>query len=214
MKKGYAYGLSAEVARKIEGKRDRAKEDEAVAWIEAIADIKFDSDISYEANLRSGEILCKLINKLKPKSVKKISTGTKPFQLMENINNFLKSVEAYGVPKGDLFQTVDLYEASNVPQVTATLFALGRVSQGKPEWDENSSSFKNWPTLGPKQSAENKREFDEKTIIEGKKIIGIQAAQQTSLASQAGQSFVDSTMSLVKFFESTFQLISCVNKRQ
>ena len=46
---------------------------------------------------------------------------------MENINNFLTSIEKYGVPKTDLFQTVDLYEASNIPAVTATLFALGRI---------------------------------------------------------------------------------------
>ena len=46
---------------------------------------------------------------------------------MENINNFLTSIEKYGVVKGDLFQTVDLFEASNIPAVTATLFALGRV---------------------------------------------------------------------------------------
>ena len=46
---------------------------------------------------------------------------------MENINNFLTSIEKYGVLKGDLFQTVDLYEASNIPAVTATLFALGRI---------------------------------------------------------------------------------------
>ena len=46
---------------------------------------------------------------------------------MENINNFLTAIEKYGVPKTDLFQTVDLYEASNIPAVTATLFALGRI---------------------------------------------------------------------------------------
>jgi len=46
---------------------------------------------------------------------------------MENVNNFLKGIEKYGVPVGDLFQTVDLYEASNIPAVTATLFALGRI---------------------------------------------------------------------------------------
>ena len=36
---------------------------------------------------------------------------------MENIGNFLSACEAYGVPKADLFQTVDLYEGQNIPQV-------------------------------------------------------------------------------------------------
>lgn len=37
---------------------------------------------------------------------------------MENIGNFLKACEAYGLTKMDLFQTVDLYEAKNMPQVS------------------------------------------------------------------------------------------------
>ena len=39
------------------------------------------------------------------------------FKLMENISNFLEAATRYGVAKTDLFQTVDLYEAENIPQV-------------------------------------------------------------------------------------------------
>lgn len=45
---------------------------------------------------------------------------------MENIGTFLAGCEAYGLKKTDLFQTVDLYEAQNMPQVIATIHALGR----------------------------------------------------------------------------------------
>jgi len=44
---------------------------------------------------------------------------------MENINNFLSGCEAIGVKKVDLFQTVDLFEGQNIPQVrikNSTLF--------------------------------------------------------------------------------------------
>ena len=37
---------------------------------------------------------------------------------MENIGFFLSGCEAYGCEKGDLFQTVDLYEKQNMPQVS------------------------------------------------------------------------------------------------
>ena len=37
---------------------------------------------------------------------------------MENVGNFLSGCEAYGCAKGDLFQTVDLYEGQNIPQVS------------------------------------------------------------------------------------------------
>ena len=39
------------------------------------------------------------------------------FSQMENIGNFLEGCYAYGVPKTDLFQTVDLYEKQNMPLV-------------------------------------------------------------------------------------------------
>lgn len=37
---------------------------------------------------------------------------------MENIGNFLGFCETLGVPKSDIFQTVDLYEAQNIPGVS------------------------------------------------------------------------------------------------
>jgi len=37
---------------------------------------------------------------------------------MENIGNFLDACEKYGCNKQDIFQTVDLYEAQNIPQVS------------------------------------------------------------------------------------------------
>ena len=59
----------------------------------------------------------RLINKLQPGSVPKINTGKMAFKLMENISKFLEASTRYGVAKTDLFQTVDLYEAENIPQV-------------------------------------------------------------------------------------------------
>ena len=63
----------------------------------------------------------RLINKLQPGSVAKINTGKMAFKLMENISNFLDAATRYGVAKTDLFQTVDLYEAENIPQVQLPL---------------------------------------------------------------------------------------------
>lgn len=47
-----------------------------------------------------------------------------PFIQMENISHFLAGAEKLGVPKHDLFQTVDLYEKKNMTQV-------GRVQDGR-----------------------------------------------------------------------------------
>ena len=37
---------------------------------------------------------------------------------MENIGNFLAFCDELGVPKSDVFQTVDLYEGQNIPGVS------------------------------------------------------------------------------------------------
>ena len=67
--------------------------------------------------LKNGKVLCKLINAIKPGSVKKINENKMTFKEMENINCFLSACEEIGVKKVDLFQTVDLYEGQNIPQV-------------------------------------------------------------------------------------------------
>jgi hypothetical protein len=46
---------------------------------------------------------------------------------MENIENFQNAIKNYGVPDLDLFQTVDLYEKRNIPQVVHSIRSLGRA---------------------------------------------------------------------------------------
>jgi transgelin len=87
---------------------------------------KFPPGESYEDSLKDGIILCKLMNKIKPESIKKINTSGASFKMMENINLLQKALKEYGVPDLDVFQTVDLWEQKDISQVTTTLFALGR----------------------------------------------------------------------------------------
>lgn len=56
-------------------------------WIEAVLGEKLPPG-NYEDILRDGVILCNLINKLAPGSVKKIQTKGTNFQLMENIQRY------------------------------------------------------------------------------------------------------------------------------
>lgn len=81
----------------------------------------------YEDILKDGIWLCKLANKLAPGSVKKIQERGTNFQLMENIQRFQAAVKKYGVPEEEIFQTADLFERRNIPQVTLSLYALGRI---------------------------------------------------------------------------------------
>lgn len=157
-------------------KRDPEQEKEALEWIFAILKQPVPK-ADFEDILQDGTVLCQLMNKLQPGSVPKINTSGGQFKEMENINNFLTAIKAYGVPIHDLFQTADLYEKKQVSQVSTTLFALGRATYQHPEWTG--------PWLGPRPAEENKREFSEEQIAAGKTVIGLQAGSYKG-ATQAG----------------------------
>lgn len=169
------YGMTAELQAKKNAKFDSALEKEALDWISAVIKTPV-ADGTHEA-LKDGVALCKLINTLRPGSVKKINESKMAFKMMENIGNFLDGCVAYDVNKGDMFQTVDLYEAANIPQVINGIHALGRKAQVK--------GF-NGPKLGVKESKGEKREFTEEQMKAGQNVIGLQMGTNKG-ASQAGQ---------------------------
>ena len=88
--------------------------------------------------------------------------------LMENVQAFLAAAKRYGVPEEEVFQTPDLFEARNIPQVVLCLFSLGRVTQMHPEYSG--------PQIGPKMSTKSERNFSEEQIRQGRDAtIGLQA---------------------------------------
>lgn len=155
--------LNRTVNAAMAAKRDPALEKEAQDWIESIIGEKFPLS-SYEDSLKDGIVLCKLINKLAPKSVAKITTKGGGFALRENVNAFTNAARKYGVPDNELFQTVDLFEKKNIGQVTLCIHALGRQAQ-KHNFDG--------PVLGVKMCEENKREFTEEQLNAGKNTVGL-----------------------------------------
>jgi len=188
------YGMSAEVARKQAGKFDCDLALEAMEWIRDVLLIgsadaqalasKLPTEVTamnhVHEPLKDGAILCHLINTLKPGSVKKINGGNMAFKQMENIANFLTGCENIGVNKTDLFQTVDLYENTNITQVVNGIYALGRKVQEVQGIEA--------PRLGPEESKQNIREFTDEQLRAGDGIIGLQAGSNKG-ASQAGQNF-------------------------
>jgi len=43
------------------------------------------------------------------------------------IYRFQAALKKYGVPEEEIFQTADLFERRNIPQVTLCIYALGRL---------------------------------------------------------------------------------------
>ena len=185
------YGLSAELARKKAEKFDADVSSDCMYWIrdvlvdggynneaaKIITEVRSEKDIV--ASLKDGQILCKLVNVIVPGSVKKINESTMVFKQMENINNFLTACEKMGCKKLDLFQSVDLYESQNIPQVINGILALGRKAQ---------TIGYDGPCLGPTEATENKREFTEQQLRASEGIIGLQAGSNQG-ATQSGLNF-------------------------
>jgi len=193
------FGLTAELDKKKAGKFDVERANEAISWLSEC--LKFndssDPDIATLTEvatmedvcriLKDGRVLAKTINVLYPGTIKKINkidNPNSPFKKTkegENIANFTKACEdKAGCHKGDLFQTVDLYEANNIPSVIDAIYSLGR----KCHHHENPEI----PALGPKESDKNEREFTDEQLAAGKNIIGLQMGTN-ECASQAGQNF-------------------------
>jgi hypothetical protein len=106
----------------------------------------------------------RLINKLQPKSVAKITTKGGGFALRENVSAFCNAARKYGVPDSELFQTVDLFEKKNIPQVTLSIHSLGRQAQ--------AHNFAG-PTLGIKLCEKNERHFTEEQLAEARNTVGL-----------------------------------------
>ncbi len=158
------YGLSAEVKARIDGKRDAQVEKDVQNWIENVIGEKFPK--SFEESLKSGVILCKLANKIKPGIIAKVNTNNMPFMQMENIASFLKTLDVFGVNRHDQFQTVDLFEGKNIPQVTQSLFVLASSCQKLP--------YYKGPQFGIKIADKREINFTEDQLRQARNTVGQQ----------------------------------------
>ncbi|XP_069460311.1 calponin-1 [Ambystoma mexicanum] len=171
--RGPAYGLSAEVKSKLAQKYDPHKEQELRQWIEEVTGINIGAN--FMEGLKDGVILCQLINKLHPGSVKKVNESTQNWPQLENIGNFLKAITDYGVKPHDLFEANDLFETSNHTQVQSTLLALANAAKTRGAKG----------SIGLKYSDKQERRFQPEKLKEGRNVIGLQMGTN-KFASQKG----------------------------
>eukprot|EP00301_Raphidiophrys_heterophryoidea_P014234 c2205_g1_i1.p1 GENE.c2205_g1_i1~~c2205_g1_i1.p1 ORF type:complete len:270 (-),score=74.86 c2205_g1_i1:279-1088(-) len=122
------FGLDKELAAKQQAKYDPHLEEQARAFICQRTGEKIAPGQQCLQVLKDGVVLCKLMNILKPGSIPRINTNKMAFMMMENIGNYLKACEAYGVRNSELFQTVDLYEEQNMNAVVINILAVARIS--------------------------------------------------------------------------------------
>lgn len=134
--------------------------------------------------LKNGVVLSKLINSLYPRGSQPVKIPEPPpsmaFKQMEQVAQFLKASEDYGVVKTDIFQTVDLYEGKDLAAVQRTIVALGSIAVTK-----NDGQYQGDPSWFMKKAQEHKRDFSDDKLKQGKNIIGLQMGSNQG-ASQSG----------------------------
>ncbi|XP_008288173.1 transgelin [Stegastes partitus] len=184
--RGPSYGLTREVQCKIDKKYDPELEARLVEWIIAQCGSGVGQPDSCRAGfqewLKDGCVLCELINSLYGvnKPLKGIKKSGMAFKQMEQIALFLQAAERYGVTKTDMFQTVDLFEGKDLAAVQRTLMALGSLAVTK-----DDGNYKGDPNWFHRKAQENRRDFTEEQLSEGKNVIGLQMGTNKG-ASQAG----------------------------
>nr|BAN20387.1 calponin/transgelin [Riptortus pedestris] len=173
-------GFAAEAQRKINSKYSEEHAHECLEWIKAITgepdNTSGDMDNFYEI-LHDGVLLCRLVNIMKPGSVKKVNVSKMAFKCMENINAFLETAKAMGVPAQETFQTVDLWERQNLNSVVICLQSLGRKGAQYGQ-----------PSIGPKEADKNVRNFTEEQMRAGQGVISLQYGSNKG-ANQSGINF-------------------------
>ncbi|KAM9790865.1 calponin-2 [Syngnathus typhle] len=173
--KGPAYGLTAEVRNKIALKYDLQKEEELRIWIEDQTGANIGPD--FHNGLKNGVILCQLINKLRPGSVKNINNSSHNWHQLENLTNFITAIKAYGLKPHDTFEANDVFENGNKTQLQTTLLALASMAK--------TNGAQSRVDIGVKYAAKQKRTFDEEKMKAGQCVIGLQMGTN-KCASQAG----------------------------
>ncbi|XP_062920681.1 calponin-3a [Mobula hypostoma] len=173
--RGPAYGLTAEVRNKILQKYDPQKEEELRIWIEEVTGRRLGEN--FQISLKDGVILCILMNKLQPDSIKKINESKLNWHQLENISNFIKAMQVYGMKPHDIFEANDLFENGNLTQVQTTLLALASLAKTK--------GFQTRMDIGVKYADKQERHFEEEKLKAGQSVIGLQMGTN-KCASQAG----------------------------
>lgn len=123
--------LADDVATKEEFKFDSEVAAAVRKWLQECLNENISADLI--GAIKSGVVLCKLLNKIKPNTVGKIYEGNVAYLQMENVGRYIKGCLEIGVSPTEMFETNDLVNEKNLSMVLSHLYALAAFVQRKPE---------------------------------------------------------------------------------
>lgn len=81
--------LDEDIREKLKSKLDPEQALQALLWLETLCEEEFEEDDLHQA-LKSGERLCKAMNRIRPGSIRKINPKGVAFKELENITQYLR----------------------------------------------------------------------------------------------------------------------------
>uniref|UniRef100_M3YXN5 Calponin-homology (CH) domain-containing protein n=1 Tax=Mustela putorius furo TaxID=9669 RepID=M3YXN5_MUSPF len=172
-------------------------------WTEKLTGMSTGSNFQHGS--KDGTILGELINKL-PGSVKKINESLLNWPQLENIGNFIKPTQAYGMKPHDIFEANNLFGNGNMTR----LVALAGLAKTK--------GFHTTNDAGVKSDEKQERHFDEGKLKAGQSVAGLQtgankcASQADMTAYGTKRHLYDSKMNDRPFDQTTISLQTGTNK--
>ncbi|KAH3743484.1 Guanine exchange factor for Rac 30 [Pelomyxa schiedti] len=123
-----AQSLDRDLLTKEAFKYDPEFERAAQTWIEHVTKEPLPTGVSLPAALKDGSVLCKLLNAIRPNTVRKIHVGVKLAAFhRENIQNYFIGCRTLGMNVTSLFDENDLYENKNFNIVLINIQALAAL---------------------------------------------------------------------------------------
>jgi len=153
------------IAKRKAEKYDIAMEERVRKWIEDSLDEKMSKQdlISW---LKDGQVLCKLMNKIHPGSVKKYNEHKSAFKQMENIESYLAACKDF-FPEITPFSSPDLFDEKDKGMV---LIHLNNLAQFVSKMPSNNSSALHHRQIRS-ESVGNKEHVDEIKQTEKKELL-------------------------------------------
>jgi len=118
------FGLDAALKEKRRQSYDYNAEAAVKHWLEQLTGEPFPA--SFAASLKSGQVLCRAVNAVRPGAIPRIETSSLSFKQMENISHFLRACRALGVKDFECFETLDLVQEKDMGLVVKCIIAFGR----------------------------------------------------------------------------------------
>ncbi|KAL5104955.1 Transgelin [Taenia crassiceps] len=201
-------GLSREVQNRINEKYNPEEAGKALKWIRLLSPPSSISDDLVKAAqeipkditsapaeefyryLKSGLVLGYLMACLKPDEISRFGANMwkvsdKPIfetnRQRERIGAFINFCQEMGVGSASAFQTDQLYEMTNLPQVVICLSQLGVEAQAKPGYNGPEGYWM-------QRHTENRRNFTEEQLKQGESVMRLQMGY-TGGATASGVSF-------------------------